>query len=178
MFGLVLCPGPMLPEKRLRLKIYLQTLWPYSYALLWLDKTLNNPFILTYILACDWLPVLRYHVPDMSHLPGQVSRASLYPRMLSASWMSHLVPFPIDRSFFCCCFKLTFDTSIQYTRYSLSTNHLYVANSKPKSEPLGVCAHLCACLWKPKVNARCLLSVFTLAFEADSPTEPGTHWLG
>jgi len=37
--GQVLPPSPMLPEIRLRLKIYLQIPWPYSLALLWLYLT-------------------------------------------------------------------------------------------------------------------------------------------
>lgn len=53
--------------------------------------TYYDPFILIYVLLCGWLPMLRYHAFLLSHLPRWIPHALHSPRILSVSWMSHLL---------------------------------------------------------------------------------------
>lgn len=55
----VLPPSPVLPEIRVRLKIYLQIPWPHSWVLADSIKTKDNRLVLTYILpraTCAQMP--------------------------------------------------------------------------------------------------------------------------
>lgn len=48
-----------------------------------LDHNLGNPVSLIHVLACGWLPVLRYYASVSWHLPSGSSWAWFYPRILS-----------------------------------------------------------------------------------------------